>query len=61
MLERSYKYIVVGGGLAGASAVDAIRESDPNGPLLLIGSGASRAAKSGKSRCQAWFSASIDP
>lgn len=37
MLERSYKYIVVGGGLAGASALDAIRESDPNGPLLLIG------------------------
>ncbi len=33
----SYKYIIVGGGLAGASAVKGVRERDRDGPVLLIG------------------------
>lgn len=37
MTEDSYKYIIVGGGLAGASAVEGIRELDKDGSILLIG------------------------
>lgn len=36
MNSRSYKYIIIGGGLAGASAVKGIREIDPEGPALLV-------------------------
>src|SRR5512143_3788585 len=36
MAEHTYTYI--GGGLAGASAVEGIRERDKNGSILLIGS-----------------------
>jgi 3-phenylpropionate/trans-cinnamate dioxygenase ferredoxin reductase component len=36
MEEKAYTYVIVGGGLAGASAVSGIREIDPNGPILLI-------------------------
>jgi NAD(P)H-nitrite reductase large subunit len=32
------KYIIVGGGLAGAAAVEGIREHDKNGPIVLIAS-----------------------
>lgn len=32
-----YKYVIVGGGLAGASAVEGIRELDPDGTILLLG------------------------
>jgi 3-phenylpropionate/trans-cinnamate dioxygenase ferredoxin reductase subunit len=38
MSEQHYTYIIVGGGLAGASAVQGIRERDMNGSVLLIGS-----------------------
>ncbi len=38
MKSGTYKYIIIGGGLAGASAVKGIREIDPQGPLLLVGS-----------------------
>jgi NADPH-dependent 2,4-dienoyl-CoA reductase/sulfur reductase-like enzyme len=34
---ESYKYVIVGAGLAGASAVKGIRERDPDGTVLLIG------------------------
>lgn len=37
MSIQSYRYIVVGAGLAGASAVEGIREVDPEGPILLLG------------------------
>ncbi len=37
MPEQSYKYIIIGGGLAGSSAIDGIRELDNTGPILLIG------------------------
>ncbi|MBI1912161.1 MAG: NAD(P)/FAD-dependent oxidoreductase [Deltaproteobacteria bacterium] len=37
MAEQSFKYIIVGGGLAGASAIQGIREVDTKGPILLIG------------------------
>jgi NADPH-dependent 2,4-dienoyl-CoA reductase/sulfur reductase-like enzyme len=37
MEERNFTYIIIGGGLAGASAVTGIRESDSNGTILLIG------------------------
>lgn len=37
MLEQFYTYVIVGGGLAGASAVQGIREHDENGSVLLIG------------------------
>lgn len=37
MAGETFRYIVVGGGLAGASAVQGIRERDPEGSVLLIG------------------------
>jgi NAD(P)H-nitrite reductase large subunit len=36
--EQAFDYIVIGGGLAGGNAVKGIRERDPHGSLLLIGS-----------------------
>jgi NADPH-dependent 2,4-dienoyl-CoA reductase/sulfur reductase-like enzyme len=38
MADRTYPYIIIGGGLAGASAVEGIRERDTIGGILLIGS-----------------------
>ncbi len=38
MADRTYTYVIIGGGLAGASAVEGIRERDKNGGILLIGS-----------------------
>jgi len=38
MAEQTFAYIIVGGGLAGASAVEGIRERDTKGAILLIGS-----------------------
>jgi len=37
MSEQSYKYIIVGAGLAGGCAADAIREYDKKGSILLVG------------------------
>jgi len=37
MAEQAYKYVIVGGGLAAASAVDGIREVDGDGTILVIG------------------------
>jgi 3-phenylpropionate/trans-cinnamate dioxygenase ferredoxin reductase component len=37
MGEETYQYIIIGGGLAGASAVEGIRVVDNNGAILLIG------------------------
>ena len=37
MSEEKYEYVIVGGGLAGASAVEGIRERDPDGSILLVG------------------------
>ena len=37
MGEETYPYIIIGGGLAGASAVEGIREQDKKGAILLIG------------------------
>jgi 3-phenylpropionate/trans-cinnamate dioxygenase ferredoxin reductase subunit len=36
-MEDHYTYVIVGGGLAGASAVKGIREVDQEGPILLVG------------------------
>jgi NADPH-dependent 2,4-dienoyl-CoA reductase/sulfur reductase-like enzyme len=38
MAGQAYTYIIIGGGLAGASAVEGIREADKNGGILLLGS-----------------------
>jgi NADPH-dependent 2,4-dienoyl-CoA reductase/sulfur reductase-like enzyme len=38
MAKTAFTYVIVGGGLAGASAVEGIRERDQSGPILLIGS-----------------------
>src|SRR5512143_325543 len=38
MAEQTFAYVIVGGGLAGASAVEGIRERDTTGAILLIGS-----------------------
>jgi 3-phenylpropionate/trans-cinnamate dioxygenase ferredoxin reductase component len=38
MAEHTYTYVIIGGGLAGASAVEGIRERDRTGGILLIGS-----------------------
>jgi len=35
--DRTYRYVIVGGGLAGASAVESIRERDQDGTILLLG------------------------
>jgi 3-phenylpropionate/trans-cinnamate dioxygenase ferredoxin reductase subunit len=37
MPEQAYTYVIVGGGLAGASAAQEIRERDKNGSILVIG------------------------
>ena len=37
MVAKTYEYIVIGGGLAGASAISGIREIDKNGLVLLAG------------------------
>ncbi|HEX2952317.1 MAG TPA: FAD-dependent oxidoreductase [Armatimonadota bacterium] len=37
MAENSYTYILVGGGMASASAIQGIRQYDGNGSILLIG------------------------
>src|SRR4051812_11735678 len=37
MLENHYKYVLIGGGLASASAAEAIRQRDPAGSILLVG------------------------
>lgn len=37
MPEETHKFVIVGGGLAGASAVQGIREYDKDGSILLIG------------------------
>jgi 3-phenylpropionate/trans-cinnamate dioxygenase ferredoxin reductase component len=36
-MPKSYKYVIVGAGLAGASAVEGIRERDRQGSILLLG------------------------
>jgi NADPH-dependent 2,4-dienoyl-CoA reductase/sulfur reductase-like enzyme len=36
MTERFYSYVIIGGGLAGAAAVEGIRERDTAGSILLI-------------------------
>lgn len=41
MPVQDYRYIIVGGGLAGGSAVDGIREIDKDGPILLVAEEAS--------------------
>jgi NADPH-dependent 2,4-dienoyl-CoA reductase/sulfur reductase-like enzyme len=38
MPQKTYSYVVVGGGLAGAWAIDGIRQRDANGSILLVGS-----------------------
>ncbi len=37
MAAGNYKYIIIGGGLAGASAIEGIREEDAGGDILMIG------------------------
>lgn len=37
MSDYSYTYLIVGGGLAGASAAAGIREVDKKGPILILG------------------------
>ncbi len=37
-MERKFKYVVIGAGLAGCSAVEGIRAKDPEGTILLVGS-----------------------
>ncbi len=37
MPKETYNYVIVGAGLAGASAIQGIREIDKNRPILLIG------------------------
>jgi len=36
MAERDYRYVIIGGGLAGGSAVEGIRKQDADGSILLI-------------------------
>ncbi|MBZ0221010.1 MAG: FAD-dependent oxidoreductase [Candidatus Methylomirabilis sp.] len=41
-MKRGFKYVIVGGGLAGASAIKGIRERDKKGGVLLIGAESER-------------------
>lgn len=41
-MKKSYGYVIVGGGLSGASAVKGIRGRDPDGGILLLGAEAHR-------------------
>jgi NADPH-dependent 2,4-dienoyl-CoA reductase/sulfur reductase-like enzyme len=36
-MAKAYRYIIIGAGLSGASAVEGIRERDPKGSILLLG------------------------
>lgn len=36
-MESQYEYVIAGGGLAGAAAIEGIRERDPSGTILLLG------------------------
>ncbi len=36
-MQKIYKYIIVGAGIAGVSAAQGIRETDPEGTILMIG------------------------
>ncbi len=38
MAEHAFPYVLVGGGLASASAAEAIRKADANSPILIVGS-----------------------
>ena len=38
MTQGTYRYVIVGGGLAGAAAIEGIRERDAEGRILLLGS-----------------------
>ncbi|MBV9670211.1 MAG: FAD-dependent oxidoreductase, partial [Acidobacteriales bacterium] len=42
MSRRHYKYLIVGGGVAGSAAVEAIRRRDPAGSVLFVGQEANR-------------------
>jgi len=37
MARDGYRYVIIGGGLAAASAAEGIREIDPSGPVVIIG------------------------
>ncbi len=37
MAVKNFQYVIIGGGLAGASAIEGIREIDHGGPILLAG------------------------
>jgi 3-phenylpropionate/trans-cinnamate dioxygenase ferredoxin reductase component len=37
MSEKKYRYVIIGSGLAGTSAIEGIREIDKRSPILLIG------------------------
>jgi len=37
MAEQAYKYLIIGGGLAGASAAKGIRELDKTGSIVIVG------------------------
>ncbi|MFB3896739.1 MAG: NAD(P)/FAD-dependent oxidoreductase [bacterium] len=37
MADQTYKYIIIGGGLTGVSAIEGIRELDKTGSILLVG------------------------
>ena len=37
MESRAYRYVIVGGGLAAASAAEGIREVDPKGSVIVVG------------------------
>jgi 3-phenylpropionate/trans-cinnamate dioxygenase ferredoxin reductase subunit len=37
MEKKAYRYVIVGGGLAAASAAEGIREVDPEGSVIMIG------------------------
>lgn len=55
MSEQAYDYVIVGGGLAGASAAQAIRDHDPKGAVLLIGAESRRPYNRPPLSKQLWF------
>ena len=41
-MDGRYRYVIIGGGLAGASAIKGIRERDMDGRVMLLGAEADR-------------------
>ena len=54
-MNDAYEYVIVGGGLAGESAVEGIREIDRDGPILMLAAEPERPYHRPPLTKQLWF------